>query len=214
MAITIAQASTLSTTRLVLRPCNPQSRDDTTLILRTYNDPFIGRFGFASVGLRTHEDVVRKHYQQGPCNRPQACTRWMSEYGEVADVMYHLIYLKNDMGGPGEYIGFAGNIFRTEVEMGPDFGYAIFENFCGKGYASEAGAAALKWWQEEAGVKEIWLGTFDDNIASQKCAKRIGFVEGGEIRMVGGSKQTWFRTDLLTSYSESNLLRKVSPYFS
>lgn len=175
----------LTTSRLILRPCRAQCREDTDLIVRTYNDPFIGAWGFAKVGIRTHEDVGKKHHQHGPRNKPETCTRWMQQYGEVADVMYHLVYLKDDTGEAGDYIGFVGNSFRTEVEW-PDFGYALFEQYNGRGYASEASIAALNWWREEAGVKEMWIGTFDDNVASQKCARKIGFEEGGELKIVYG----------------------------
>jgi RimJ/RimL family protein N-acetyltransferase len=111
----------------------------------------------------------------------------MSEYGEVADVVYHLVYLKpenecGDSSGSVEYIGFVCMSFRSEVNW-PDLGYALFEQYTGKGYASAAGKAVVEWWRNEVGVKDIWLGAADDNLASQRCARRIGFAEGGELRI-------------------------------
>ena len=122
----------------------------------------------------------------------------MKEYGEVReDVLLHLVYLRDGQSNSsangtsdgeqrGECIGMIGMTFRTEVPW-PDFGYALFEQYNGKGYASEAGVKVLEWWKEEAGVKDIWAGTFDNNVASQKCARRCGLVDAGEVRIIFGN---------------------------
>ena len=61
----------------------------------------------------------------------------------------------------------------------PDIGWAIFAPYRSKGYATEAAKRVLDWWRDEVGLKEIYCGIIGENIASVKCAQRIGLVPGG-----------------------------------
>ena len=57
-------------------------------------------------------------------------------------------------------------------------GNAFFKEYNGKGYANEAGKAAIQFWREEVGL-DVCIITFDNNFRSQKCARNLGLVEGG-----------------------------------
>lgn len=70
---------------------------------------------------------------------------------------------------------FKGLLANGEVEIG----YGILPEFCGRGYASEAVKAAVKWALNEPGVKCISAETDESNVASQKVLKKAGFLPTG-----------------------------------
>ena len=69
----------------------------------------------------------------------------------------------------GIIVGKAG---LTEGELG----YHIYPFFRRKGYSLEACKEILRYGREEMGLKEIFLRTRKDNIASLCLAKRLGFL--------------------------------------
>ena len=81
--------------------------------------------------------------------------------------------------GSGAFIGHVG-------PMNPpgwpafEIGWGIFPGFQGKGYASEAAAAAFLWAHEALGRNETLHMIDDSNAASQKVARALG-AEPGEM---------------------------------
>ena len=61
----------------------------------------------------------------------------------------------------------------------PVFGYWLAEPAWGKGYATEAGAAVLRYAFEKHNVEEIRSSVFRDNAASLKVQKKLGFIMTG-----------------------------------
>ena len=170
------------TKRLVLRLADPMSQADCEEIIRIYNDPHNER---AVSGIKTVADVQEKHRRHGP--RPEFCPLTPAIRG-----MFLLAYLQaGDVEGSSEtgneevFIGQVHMSFRPEMPY-PDLGYALLAPYEGQGYATEAAQAAIRFWQDTVGVKEIMIGTVPDNFKSQKLAERLGFVQAGTFDVVFG----------------------------
>lgn len=68
----------------------------------------------------------------------------------------------------------------------PDPGLAFLEPYWHRGYATEAGRAVVGFWRDEIGVREMFMGTMDNNVKSQRVAEKIGFVRAGGFDAVFG----------------------------
>ncbi|CAK3973113.1 GNAT family N-acetyltransferase [Lecanosticta acicola] len=171
-------SKTIQTERLTLRLADPSSDEDCLQIIEIYNDPAASMGGNARVGINTIQEVHAKHAAHGP--RPHLCTK------VTPNGLFHLIYLKSS---PETCIGFIGLSFRREMPY-PDLGYALFQDYWGSGYAAEAGREATRFWKEEIGVGEMFIGTLPHNGRSQRTAERIGFVRGGGFGICFGDETT------------------------
>lgn len=172
----------LKTTRLTLHMVDPANPHDCDLLVDLYAKYF------AAHGVRgsmtTLKDIRRKHELMGA--RAEFCTLAPPPVGII-----HLIYLNdNDQqdDGSNEPGTLAGHIvLSTRREMPcPDLGYALLKDFEGKGYAFEAARTVLDFWRKIIGVREIFVGTKDDNVRSQKLAERLGFVKAGGFTVATG----------------------------
>ena len=85
--------------------------------------------------------------------------------------------------GEGDFIGVVGISFRPDMPY-PDLGWILLEPYQGYGYATEAAGEALRFWRDVVGVKEICAMTPEDNLKSQRCAERVGFVRAGSVDVV------------------------------
>lgn len=61
----------------------------------------------------------------------------------------------------------------------PDVGYGLLPAFQGKGYATEAAAALIKWFEEEKGQSEFFGFCDPGNHGSKGVLRRLGFEERG-----------------------------------
>jgi RimJ/RimL family protein N-acetyltransferase len=81
----------------------------------------------------------------------------------------------------GDLTGWAGLSvpdFLPEVLPAVEVGWRFAAAFHGRGYATEAGAATLRWGFEDLGLDEI-LSIFEpDNVASGRVMDRLGFDAG------------------------------------
>ena len=66
-----------------------------------------------------------------------------------------------------------------------EIGYGILEEYQGRGYATEAVEAALRWAFQNPNVTAIEAETEDDNAASKRVLKKCGFVANGIIGKEG-----------------------------
>lgn len=60
-----------------------------------------------------------------------------------------------------------------------EIGYGIYEDYEGKGYATEAVTAVSDWALCQPGVKGVTAQTEEDNHASQRVLEKSGFVPTG-----------------------------------
>ena len=66
-----------------------------------------------------------------------------------------------------------------------EIGYGILEEYQGRGYATEAVEAALRWAFQNPNVTAIEAETEDDNAASKRVLEKCGFLANGIIGKEG-----------------------------
>ncbi len=78
--------------------------------------------------------------------------------------------------GTGNFIGFVGlHIPKPELPFSPcvEVGWRLAKEYWGKGYATEAGKAALNFGFGELGLKEVYSFTSVDNTKSRAVMERL-----------------------------------------
>lgn len=95
-----------------------------------------------------------------------------------------------------KFIGWAGlKLFKNEMNNHSNFyelGYRFIKSYWGKGYATEAAKASVKYGIEQLGVKEIYAMTDVENINSKKVLEKVGF-KYIETFDDNGDQTDWFK---------------------
>ncbi len=141
------------TPRLRLRQL---TQDDAAFILELLNEPdFIRNIGDRNV--RTLEDA-RRYIRTGP----------VSGYERAGFGLYR-VELK-DTATP---IGVCG-LLKRDYLPDVDVGFALREDFRGRGYAFESASAVMRHAREALGIERIVAITSPDNHASIRLLSRLG----------------------------------------
>jgi RimJ/RimL family protein N-acetyltransferase len=82
-------------------------------------------------------------------------------------------------GNPRQMAGNIGFHLPPDHEGCVEIGYTVEPAFRGRGYATEAARALVRWAVEERGVRAIVATTLPDNLPSQKVLEAAGFVRTG-----------------------------------
>jgi RimJ/RimL family protein N-acetyltransferase len=141
----------IETDRLRIRMFSPNDLDDLCLI---YRDP----------------DVMR--YLSGPPLSREEVAEWMLHWADQWE-KHGFGWWGLELKENGELIGHCGLQFihdSSEVEIA----YALAKQWWGKGLASEAALAGLRYGFEELKLDRIWALAEPPNIASQNVMRRIG----------------------------------------
>jgi RimJ/RimL family protein N-acetyltransferase len=133
----------------------------------------------ASAALWADPDVAR-HIGGRPSTRDESWGRFQRNIGHWALMGYGLWAVIEKAGG--DYIGEIGMAdFKRPIDPPlpnvPEFGWVLAPRAWGKGYASEAVAAAIDWSQDHFGPTPLVCIIAPANTASLKVAERAGFVE-------------------------------------
>jgi len=96
-------------------------------------------------------------------------TVWLAEYEMYGYARYALVHK-----GDQKVIGFCGVKFEPELGL-PDIGYRMMPAYWGRGLATEAVAATLKYAREVLGLERIVGEVVDQNLASNKLLLNLGF---------------------------------------
>ncbi|OAL35192.1 hypothetical protein AYO20_05446 [Fonsecaea nubica] len=160
------------TERLHLRIFDPARDSDYDAVLTIYNSDFTRR-AVGDTGLHSREDADVR------CTKFHPLPKDFDPARPFPSHPWHLVYLR----GTDTLVGVISLFLRHPLPYA-DLGYAVAEEHANRGYATEAAKAALRWWTDEMGVPNIWAASFDSNVASHRVARKIGFVDGGSIRLL------------------------------
>lgn len=159
----------LHTPRLFLRSFDHNILSDYDNLIAVYSSSLAIEYN-GDQGYRTHTDVIEK--EAAGSVDPALC-----EGGEISCPKWctFLVFLKTS----GQFIGIISMMHRRP--MIPDLGYNFIKEFTNQGYGTEAAKEVLRFWREDIGLREIWIGTFPTNTRSQRIAEKLGFVPGGIV---------------------------------
>ncbi len=148
---------TLRTARLTLRPF-------------TFDDaPALQRLaGAYEVALNTL--LIPHPYPDG------AAEQWISRHAEDFEQNRNHHFAVDD----GQLVGAMGLVMKGDLIA--EIGYWIGVPFWGRGYATEAASAVLRYGFEECRLHRIFAGHFARNPASGKVLARIGMKHEGTLR--------------------------------
>lgn len=94
----------------------------------------------------------------------------------------------------GTLIGNCGvRLAEAGAEVG-DLGYEIAPATWGRGYATEAAEAMVRFGFEELGLHRIWSHTVAENAASQRVMEKLGMRCEGRLRETQWYKGRWWDT--------------------
>lgn len=96
----------------------------------------------------------------------------MSQYQQPLAPQERPIVVAVELKAMGELIGHVG---LSPLRSGIEIGYAIGEHHCGKGYATEAVLAVVKWALSELDVREIVGIVACENVGSFRVLEKSGF---------------------------------------
>jgi [ribosomal protein S5]-alanine N-acetyltransferase len=83
--------------------------------------------------------------------------------------------------GTADIIGYCGLIFHGNGLPGePELAYELLHAARGRGYATEAGRAVVRW-VGDAGYRRLWAGVRDWNSASRRVLEKLEFRETGRV---------------------------------
>jgi RimJ/RimL family protein N-acetyltransferase len=96
----------------------------------------------------------------------------------------------------GELVGRAG-LYRPEGWPGLEVGWLVGREHWGRGFAPEAGRAAIEWARTALGADRVISLIEDDNERSARVAEKLGMRLEGRTRIVNGQYEVRiFVTDL------------------
>ncbi len=85
--------------------------------------------------------------------------------------------IESERDGPVGMIG-----FFSDADPYPELGYWIGKPFWGRGFATEAANAALRWAARDWKKRAVTAGHFVDNPVSGTVLTKAGFLYTGEVR--------------------------------
>lgn len=151
------------TERLRLTPIGPAHADE---LFQLYRDPGIAEWS-------------------GPSLDRDAARQLAEEWGEHWRVDGVHKWIAHDRA-TGELIG-RGGLSRTQLDGVPhlEVGWAVRQPLWGQGYATEIGAASLRFAAETLGATEVVAFTEVHNVRSRAVMERLGMRYDREIRRPG-----------------------------
>ena len=83
--------------------------------------------------------------------------------------------------GSADAIGYCGLTLHGNGSTDePELAYELLQAAHGRGYATEAAQAVVRW-ASEAGYRRLWAGVWDWNVASRRVLEKLGFREAGQV---------------------------------
>lgn len=153
----------LGTTNLRLRPCR---REDVSLVHALWTNELVRYFLFDDRIISL--DDARLFVEGSLAN--------FERYG-------YGLWLVFPARESSRLVGFAG-FLRLEEET-PGLIYGVHPDFCGRGYATEAAGAVLRYAFEEPGLPQVKADVDEPNAASVRVLEKLGMRRTGRAVVKG-----------------------------
>jgi [ribosomal protein S5]-alanine N-acetyltransferase len=164
----------LSTERLILRDF---VEDDWPAVLAYQQDPLY---------LRFYDWTGRT-----PAEVREFVLMFVGNQQEVPRTKFQLaVTLKPD----GQLIGNCGIRRKSAEAIEADIGYELNPRYWGKGYATEAARAIVRFGFSELGVHRVWSWCVADNAGSAHVLEKLGMQREGVLREKEYYKGRWWDT--------------------
>ena len=140
------------------------------LILRPFKDGDINDF-FSMMDSREVREALHVSDEYGLSEAFHAMTAWLGQW-ELRGTGHWALEEKRS----GQFVGRAG-LHKPERHDWPgvEVGWALHPDYWGRGYATEAGEAAVHYGFDELKVNKLFSCILPENYRSQAVAKRLGF---------------------------------------
>lgn len=164
----------LETERLLIRDIEVEDKED---MFKLHSDPEVQKY--------TGEPVVESVEEM-----EQRIRARHKEYKELGYGRWALIEKASNT-----LIGWAGLLYLEEFDQ-IDIGYRLRKEFWGKGYATEASVAILKYGFETLGLEEIIAIAYPANVGSIRVMQKTGmqYYKTAEYEE-GDGGAIWYRMD-------------------
>ena len=113
----------------------------------------------------------------GPLLTFEQAAAWVLNYQDDLD-RYGFGFWAVEIRASGEFIGFTGlnTMDKGTPFSGVELGWRLARSAWGRGYATEAGLAALRYGFDAVGLPEVVAVTMARNVRSQAVMRRIGMT--------------------------------------
>ena len=109
----------------------------------------------------------------------------------------------------GAFVGRAGTHWPERDDWpGIEIGWALHPDHWGKGYATEAGAAAVEYAFAHHDVDALYSVILPENTASQAVARRLGFTLWRDARALALSRRCRTASGACSAQSATELQRR------
>lgn len=139
------------------------------LFLRTFEDTEAD----AALILGLNEDPEVTRYTGDPMSRPEQARTVLQQVILPQYALYRhgrwAVHIRSDL----QFIGWCGLKYRPELDE-IDLGYRFVQTAWGKGYATEAAAASIRYGFEILGLQRITGRAMPGNTASCKVLEKCG----------------------------------------
>ncbi len=123
---------------------------------------------------RWHADpLFMRHMGRGPMSRPESASA-LARYAEHWDE-HGFGILAVEHRETGTLVGRSGVAYHRAWRPNPEVGWAIEPTWWGRGLATEAGAACVRWGHDELGFDRLVSICLAENAASRRVMEKLGF---------------------------------------
>ncbi|MEA2646890.1 MAG: hypothetical protein QOE92_1973 [Chloroflexota bacterium] len=119
------------------------------------------------------EDIEVMRYIRGAAQGPEAKHEWVARYIDGWRTRGFERWMLESRAD-GSFIGYCGLHYLDDRPGDIEVGYALVPAAWGRGYATEAAAAAVDWGFRALGLERIVAVAFPENRASQQVMKKLG----------------------------------------
>lgn len=158
----------IETERLILREFRP---DDCLTMAAYWQDPLYQRYN------PELDDVVAA--------ARQLCRTFIDAQSDEPRRKWQLAIALKDSG---ELVGNCGIRVNAPEHREANIGYELNPQVWGRGYATEAAWAVVRFGFEELDLHRIWAETVADNVGSTRVLDKLGMQREGHLR-----ENKWFR---------------------